>query len=128
MAQLLGDTKCGLNKLAEEFAIERIGIDHQAGSDSYVTSKVFYCMRMLLAQSNAAKINSSLNVVYGLGVSEYTCEKYFPNKENFESRILNYGEFKTKFDISKHIELELNSLNTRKKYDRNISASHILVS
>jgi hypothetical protein len=128
MAQLLGDTKCGLNKLAEDFGIERIGIDHQAGSDSYVTGKVFYYMQNLISQSSSTKMNSSFNIIYGLGVSVYTCEKYYPNKENFESRIFNYGEFKTKFDISKHIEMELNMLNSRKKYDRNISASRIQVS
>ncbi|KAG6491244.1 hypothetical protein ZIOFF_052581 [Zingiber officinale] len=34
----------GLNKLAEQLAVERIGISHQAGSDSLLTARMLMCI------------------------------------------------------------------------------------
>lgn len=59
----------GLNKLAEQLAVERIGPQHQAGSDSLLTSLAF----LKLAQSRFGGVGAEgglgrhVGVLYGLG-------------------------------------------------------------
>ena len=58
--------KGGLNKLAKELEVERSGEIHQAGSDSQVTSDVFF----RLIWNNAITtndLNSGKNIIYGIG-------------------------------------------------------------
>lgn len=59
--------KGGLQKLAEDLEVERIGPMHQAGSDSMLTAAAFFKMR---AVCFGDKIDDSkfLGVLYGLGV------------------------------------------------------------
>jgi hypothetical protein len=40
----------GLNRIADQLGIQRIGITHQAGSDSLVTSQVFFKLRSAFQQ------------------------------------------------------------------------------
>jgi CCR4-NOT transcription complex subunit 7/8 len=54
----------GLNQLADELGVERIGQMHQAGSDSLLTGQVFFKMRDKLMQG---KVAITENVLYGLG-------------------------------------------------------------
>lgn len=57
----------GLNKLAEQLAVERIGPQHQAGSDSLLTALAF----LKLAESRFGGVDGGLSrhagVLYGLG-------------------------------------------------------------
>ncbi|KAL3844003.1 hypothetical protein ACJIZ3_001406 [Penstemon smallii] len=61
----------GLNKLAELLEVERIGICHQAGSDSLLTSFTFKKLKDNFFSSSTEKY---AGVLYGLG-SEYGSEK-----------------------------------------------------
>ncbi|KAI4381995.1 hypothetical protein MLD38_008010 [Melastoma candidum] len=55
----------GLNKLAELLEVERVGICHQAGSDSLLTSSAFRKMKDNLFSGS---IDKYAGVLYGLGV------------------------------------------------------------
>lgn len=58
--------KGGLTKLAEELEVERIGPEHQAGSDSLLTQATFFKMRSLFFE-NEIDDNKYDNVLYGFG-------------------------------------------------------------
>lgn len=55
----------GLNKLAELLEVERVGICHQAGSDSLLTSCTF---RKLKDNFFSGSLEKYAGVLYGLGV------------------------------------------------------------
>ena len=75
--------KGGLNKLAKELDVERSGEIHQAGSDSQVTSDVFF----RLIRNNAITsqdLNDGKNIIYGIGngndpMETITYTKFEPN-------------------------------------------------
>lgn len=58
--------KGGLTKLAEELEVERIGPEHQAGSDSLLTQATFFKMRSLFFE-NEIDDSKYDNVLYGFG-------------------------------------------------------------
>ncbi|KAJ0579576.1 putative poly(A)-specific ribonuclease [Helianthus annuus] len=55
----------GLNKLAELLEVERIGVCHQAGSDSLLTACTF---RKLKDNFFSGSLEKYAGVLYGLGV------------------------------------------------------------
>ena len=61
--------KGGLNKLAQNLDIDRIGEVHQAGSDSLVTGEVFFALINKGYISND-EIKNYENILYGLGEGE----------------------------------------------------------
>jgi hypothetical protein len=74
------DVSGGLVKLAKELDVERIGTMHQAGSDAYVTCKVFFRLRSKLKQlwlvESEAKIEERFKgKIYGIGDS-YNDDNY----------------------------------------------------
>ena len=79
--------KGGLNKLAKELNVERNGEIHQAGSDSQVTSDVFF----RLIRNNVVSLNDlneGKNVIYGIGKGNNMIETF------------NYTQFKKGLDIN----------------------------
>jgi len=58
--------KGGLNKLAEDLEVERIGAEHNAGSDSLLTQAAFFKMRQLFFE-NELDDAKYLNSIHGLG-------------------------------------------------------------
>eukprot|EP01103_Thecamoeba_quadrilineata_P010909 TRINITY_DN2484_c0_g1_i1.p1 TRINITY_DN2484_c0_g1~~TRINITY_DN2484_c0_g1_i1.p1 ORF type:complete len:273 (-),score=42.90 TRINITY_DN2484_c0_g1_i1:114-932(-) len=58
--------KGGLTELAKRLQIERIGQEHQAGSDSLLTSATFFKMKTLFFENNIDNSRYS-GVLYGLG-------------------------------------------------------------
>lgn len=62
----------GLNKLAEQLDVQRIGPQHQAGSDSLLTSLTFMklCDRYFGGVNGAGK---HMGVLYGLGARARAC-------------------------------------------------------
>lgn len=79
--------KGGLNKLAKELEVERSGEIHQAGSDSQVTSDVFF----RLIKNNVITtndLNSGKNVIFGIGNGSDIMET------------INYTQFENGVDIS----------------------------
>lgn len=68
------DYRGGLSNLAETLGIPRQGIAHQAGSDSYVTGKIFFEFKTkVFADKNIEKDFN--NVIYGIGLSK--CEEAY---------------------------------------------------
>lgn len=56
--------RAGLNHLASELKVDRIGPAHQAGSDSLITSSLFF---KLVQGSQLCRVGRFANVLYGLG-------------------------------------------------------------
>ena len=71
--------KGGLNKIAKELNIERKGEVHQAGSDSLVTSEVFF---KLIENNSITKndINYGKNIMYGIGEGSDDSETFLYTK------------------------------------------------
>jgi len=79
--------KGGLNKLAKELDVERSGEIHQAGSDSQVTSDVFFrLVRNNVISQN--ELNEGKNIIYGIGEGNNMTETF------------NYTQFESGLDIS----------------------------
>jgi len=57
--------KGGLNDLAEDLKVQRIGPQHQAGSDSLLTNTTFFKMRSLFFE-NCIDDSKYLGILYGL--------------------------------------------------------------
>ncbi|PRQ46148.1 putative poly(A)-specific ribonuclease [Rosa chinensis] len=57
----------GLNKLAELLDVERVGISHQAGSDSLLTSSTFMKLKKSFFSGSPEKY---AGVLYGLGIED----------------------------------------------------------
>ncbi|KAL9238547.1 hypothetical protein vseg_012951 [Gypsophila vaccaria] len=55
----------GLNKLAEILALKRVGVSHQAGSDSLLTACVFMKLKLVYF---GGSVDKYAGVLYGLGV------------------------------------------------------------
>ena len=79
--------KGGLNKLAKELDVERSGEIHQAGSDSQVTSDVFFRLvrNNIISQND---LNEGKNIIYGIGEGNNINETF------------NYTQFKKGLDVS----------------------------
>jgi len=90
--------KGGLNKLAKELDVERSGEIHQAGSDSQVTSDVFFrLVRNNVITTN--DLNNGKNVIYGIGNGADVLET------------INYTQFEPGVDIS-YLLHNINQMNT----------------
>eukprot|EP01104_Vermistella_antarctica_P001109 TRINITY_DN11168_c0_g1_i2.p1 TRINITY_DN11168_c0_g1~~TRINITY_DN11168_c0_g1_i2.p1 ORF type:complete len:301 (+),score=86.92 TRINITY_DN11168_c0_g1_i2:308-1210(+) len=63
--------KGGLNDLADDLQVVRIGPQHQAGSDSLLTGATFFKMRRLYFEDNIDD-SKFLGVLYGLGAPYHT--------------------------------------------------------
>ena len=90
--------KGGLNKLAKELDVERSGEIHQAGSDSQVTSDVFFrLVRNNVITTN--DLNTGKNIIYGIGNGADVLET------------INYTQFEPGVDIS-YLLHNINQMNT----------------
>ena len=56
----------GLNRLAEQLNVQRLGMIHQAGSDSMITSDVFFKL-IHEGYINENKLNDFKNILHGIG-------------------------------------------------------------
>jgi len=66
MMKFCENLKGGLTKVAEDLEVERIGPEHQAGSDALLTQATFFKMRALFFE-NDIDDHKFDNVLYGLG-------------------------------------------------------------
>lgn len=62
------EQKLGLDQMAETLKIKRLGPLHQAGSDSFVTGKVFFAMREKIFKGEMP--DEYLGQVWGIGIQE----------------------------------------------------------
>lgn len=71
-----------LSRVGQEMKISRIGTQHQAGSDSLITIKIFLkLMNEYLSEDN---LKSDKNILYGIGVGLEDSDTYL-NQNNFNS-------------------------------------------
>ena len=100
--------KGGLNKLAKELDVERSGEIHQAGSDSQVTSDVFFRLvrNNVITQND---LNEGKNVIYGIGEGNNMTETF------------NYTQFKKGLDISFLYQNIENNLFSYKNNNKNMN-------
>lgn len=65
-----GSLHGGLNKLAEQLEVKRIGPQHQAGSDSLLTSSTFFELVNVYfgSGSKCGEVKKHVDILYGLGV------------------------------------------------------------
>eukprot|EP00959_Pyramimonas_sp_CCMP1952_P286454 5989896-Pyramimonas_sp.AAC.2 len=70
LMKFCGSLHGGLNKLAEQLEVERIGPQHQAGSDSLLTSITFFqlCNSFFGLQNDVDRMEKYSGILYGLGV------------------------------------------------------------
>ena len=67
LMKFCGNLHGGLNKLAETLDVERIGPQHQAGSDSLLTSRTF--MKLIESLFHGFEgVAKHRGILYGLGV------------------------------------------------------------
>lgn len=60
----------GLSRIAKDLDIQRVGTMHQAGSDSLVTSKVFFRLSSMLSKWKKDSTMDEYNgLIFGLGTS-----------------------------------------------------------
>lgn len=59
----------GLSRLAESLGVERVGPEHQAGSDSMLTAMTYFKMRVDLFDDNMDDVKDTIGVIHGLGTS-----------------------------------------------------------
>ena len=62
----IDNLKGGLNKLADDLKVERVGPMHQAGSDSLLTSATFFEMRTVYFDGKLDEAKLS-GILFGLG-------------------------------------------------------------
>jgi len=65
MMKCLGNTHGGLSKLADALQVERIGPQHQAGSDSLLTAFTFF--KLCSSKFSEEEMDRFVGVLYGLG-------------------------------------------------------------
>jgi len=88
--------KGGLNDLAEDLKVDRIGPKHQAGSDSLLTASTFFKMRQMFFDN---KIDSKFSgALYGLSeqssssVTTTTSTPYTPSNAYFGSGLISQSK------------------------------------
>jgi len=79
--------KGGLQKVAETLKIERIGPQHQAGSDSLLTAATFFKMRKMFFEDSIDD-DKYMGVLFGLGQNLRKEKKQKSSSDNRDSREL----------------------------------------
>ena len=104
--------KGGLNKLAKELDVERSGEIHQAGSDSQVTSDVFFRLvrNNIISQND---LNEGKNIIYGIGEGNNINETF------------NYTQFKKGLDVSFIYQSIENNILSYKNNNKNININNM---
>jgi CCR4-NOT transcription complex subunit 7/8 len=77
-----------LSKLGQELNINRIGIQHQAGSDSIITSEIFFKLKSDFFSDDI--IRADKNVLFGIGGDDY--ESSFNNLGFFNGNSNTYPQ------------------------------------
>ena len=78
----------GLQKLADDLKCQRLGVEHQAGSDSLLTMSTFFALvEMKFSKTDESKYSNEL---YGYG-NNHTVRKSGGNRDTSGSSVLSSG-------------------------------------
>jgi CCR4-NOT transcription complex subunit 7/8 len=83
-----------LNKLGQELSLSRIGIQHQAGSDSLITSEIFFKLKQEYLSDDACQ--NDRNVLFGIGLGLEENENNYPNNyfQSYKTNLAyDYSQF-----------------------------------
>lgn len=107
--------RCSLNKLGQELNINRIGAQHQAGSDSIITSEIFCKLKSEIYSEE--DIRGDKNILFGLG----------SNNEDNDYSFLNTVYYNNSNSIgNKNVSLtNMNILNPTSNYLNSAFTSNI---
>lgn len=114
LIQNLDSLKGSLNKIAYELNVERTGIQHQAGSDSLITSKVFFKLRELYYLNDDDIFNKGRNQIYCLSNNNYDEQVSY---QDTNSTTTNYYNNYNTYNIGQNVNnvnniTGLNGLNS----------------
>ncbi|AFZ81323.1 CAF1 family ribonuclease domain-containing protein [Theileria equi strain WA] len=107
--------RLSLQKLAEHLDVERVGPQHQAGSDSLVTSRTFFKLMQRYFE-NKLDDEKYQGVIYGLGKSVPNLEMMKNTSDHFHSPNYNHNV---------HFTQPINSSVTGVKWSNNIQNNNI---
>lgn len=79
-----------LAKLCQELGIKRVGIQHQAGSDSLVTAAAFFKLKEKFYSDGKTGLIDVKNVLYGLNTGEGTAYDKFGYAEQYHEQMQWY--------------------------------------
>jgi CCR4-NOT transcription complex subunit 7/8 len=86
LVRYLENMRGSLSKLGQDLNCNRIGIQHQAGSDSLITSEIFFKLKNNIISDDI--IINDKNVLFGIGVGD---ENEFYMQSNMYGRRMHYG-------------------------------------
>lgn len=90
--------RLSLNKLANDLCVDIIGTQHQAGSDSIVTSRVYFKVRQNVI--NEVGLINGRNKLFSLSNECVDEENYFQIQESFPIYNNNYQQYNMNFPSS----------------------------
>lgn len=123
-----------LSKLGQELNINRIGIQHQAGSDSIVTSEVFFKLKSDFLTEDLIK--GDKNVLFGLGLGNEETElgfnnTYYPGNNSYKApnntaNYNNYDQFtSSSFYPQNLMNLQYPYMRNPSYFPQNVSGSTV---
>lgn len=104
-----------LSRLGQELNVSRIGIQHQAGSDSLITSEIFFKLKQEYLSEDSTLTDK--NILYGIGLGVEDSEINYQSYNNsFKPNTTNIN-YNNNYDYSNYYQQNL--LNMQYSYYRN---------
>ena len=113
--------KGGLNKLAQNLDIDRIGEVHQAGSDSLVTGEVYFAL-INKGYISKEEIKNYENILYGLGEGEDNNETI--SYVSFNNNLINNRNLNNQTALNLHNPIYIPNMPYKGKNNNNLNGNN----